>query len=611
MPDRALQKGLDRLVTSVALQLMSVDASTMVEKTEAALDELRLHFGVEHAYLRYNDHGIRASILIAESPRTEFGTDPNPNDVIYFADTDGDLAAAEHSLVPTVVLNNTSGGGCGSYLFAPLVAGSLAAGFIALTHLGSNEFSPSEINATQAVAALFAQLKARIEAEDNLRHTATHDDLTGLSNRRALLEYMERRLQRGEQGPVATLFIDLDRLKALNDFLGHSAGDQFISALAQRLRDQMDPRDMIARLGGDEFVIVPALPMTTDVAEAEAERIQRLVGERVELGGEKVSRSASIGVAVGMPGETSVSDVLRQADQAVLAAKTAGGNGISVFTEEMRTLYALRDDVELHLRHAVENDSLLLHYQPELDLRTGKILAVEALVRWQHPTRGLLFPGTFIEVAEATNLAGELGRWVIRKACSQFADWRERGLATDLVMRINVSPVQLVSLDFVASVEEVLAHFAIDGPSVCFEITEHVVVQDLARTRITLEGLAKIGVQVAIDDFGTGYSSLSHLKELTVDALKIDRSFVTRLGTDSDDMAIVKSIVGLAKAFDLDLVAEGVETSIAARTLLELDCHRAQGYLLSRPIPPERVEVLLADGVIPLDFSGDVSVTDD
>ncbi|WP_307829689.1 putative bifunctional diguanylate cyclase/phosphodiesterase [Antrihabitans stalagmiti] len=611
MPDRALQKGLDRLVTSVALQLMSVDASTMVEKTEAALDELRLHFGVEHAYLRYNDHRIRASILIAESPRTEFGTDPNPNDVIYFADTDGDLAAAEHSLEPTVVLNNTSGGGCSSYLFAPLVAGSLAAGFIALTHLGSNEFSPSEVNATQAVAALFAQLKARIEAEDNLRHTATHDDLTGLSNRRALLEYMERRLQRGEPGPVATLFIDLDRLKALNDFLGHSAGDQFISALAQRLRDQMDPRDMIARLGGDEFVIVPALPMTTDVAEAEAARIQQLVSERVELGGEKVSRSVSIGVAVGMPGETSVSDVLRQADQAVLAAKTAGGNGISVFTEEMRTLYALRDDVELHLRHAVENDSLLLHYQPELDLRSGKILAVEALVRWQHPTRGLLFPGTFIEVAEATNLAGELGRWVIRKACSQFADWRERGLATDLVMRINVSPVQLVSLDFVASVEEVLAHFAIDGPSVCFEITEHVVVQDLARTRITLEGLAKIGVQVAIDDFGTGYSSLSHLKELTVDALKIDRSFVTRLGTDSDDMAIVKSIVGLAKAFDLDLVAEGVETSIAARTLLELDCHRAQGYLLSRPIPPERVEVLLAAGAIPLDFSADVSVSDD
>ena len=595
---------LDLLVTDVATTLMGVVASDVVSTTEGVLADLREFFGVDHVSLRHTDHHIRASVVIAESPPRSTASDPS--DVIYFGDDEPVVEWAEQGLEPRVQRPGNDGRKAGgvSFLAAPLVSGDRPTGFLTLSKSGDREFSNAEVDAMRAIAALFAQLKARIEAEERLLYTAQHDDLTGLSNRRALLEYMEQRLQAGQPGPVATLFIDLDRLKALNDFLGHTAGDQFIHAVAKRLRDQTDPHDMIARLGGDEFVIVPAQPMTTAEAEKEAERVRQLVGERVVLGGEKVSRSVSIGVAVGTPGQTSVTDVLRQADHAVLAAKTAGGNGIAVFTDELRTMYALRDDVELHLRHAVENDALLLHYQPEVDLRTGKILAVEALVRWQHPTRGLLLPGTFIEVAEATNLAGELGRWVIREACQQFAQWRAQGLAPDLVMRINVSPVQLVSLDFVSSVAKVLTEFGLAGSSICLEITEHVVVQDLARTRITLEGLRKIGVQVAIDDFGTGYSSLSHLKALTVGALKVDQGFVHRLGHDADDLAIVKSIVGLAKSFDLDLVAEGVETEIAARTLVDLGCYRAQGFLLSRPLPPPEIAKLLMVGSLPLNFLG-------
>ena len=597
---------LDLLVTDVATRLMGVSASNMVATTEGVMSELLEFFSVDHVSLRHTDHNMRASIMIAESPQRSVASDEDASRVTDF-DADQVVDWAEQGLAPRVErpdCDDADGGEAGgvSVLEAPLVSGELPSGIVALTKAGDRVFTQAEIDAMQAIAALFAQLKARIEAEERMLYTALHDDLTGLSNRRALLEYMEQRLQAGEPGPVATLFIDLDRLKALNDFLGHTAGDQFIHALAERLRDQTDPHDMIARLGGDEFVIVPALPMSTAEAEKEAERVRQLVGERVVLGGEKVSRSVSIGVAVGMPGQTSVTDVLRQADHAVLAAKTAGGNGIAVFTDELRTMYALRDDVELHLRHAVENDSLLLHYQPEVDLRTGKILAVEALVRWQHPTRGLLLPGTFIEVAEATNVAGELGRWVIREACQQFAQWRAQGLASDLVMRINVSPVQLVSLEFVSSVAQVLTEFGLAGSSICLEITEHVVVSDLARTRITVEGLRKIGVQVAIDDFGTGYSSLSHLKALTVGALKIDQGFVHRLGHDSDDLAIVKSIVGLAASFGLDLVAEGVETEIAARTLVELGCYRAQGFLVSRPLPPDEIAKLLEVGSLPLNF---------
>ncbi|NMN95299.1 putative bifunctional diguanylate cyclase/phosphodiesterase [Antrihabitans stalactiti] len=617
---------LQELVTSVANRLMAIDAPSLIPETEEVLETLRGYFEVDHACLRYNDHGIRASIMIAEMPRRDVVPDPDPMAVVYFYDADEVFEQLEHSLTPVIARPHDETAARyqaavrevarlawgeeavaavigASVLATPLVSGSRPTGFISLTTFGDRAFDAAEIAAMRAIAAMFAQLKGRIEAENHVRHHALHDDLTGLSNRRALIEYMEERLQPGQPGPVAALYIDLDRLKALNDFLGHTAGDQFIQALAKRLRDQTDPRDMIARLGGDEFVIVPSLSMSSARAEKEADRIRQLVSERVSLGVEKVSRTVSVGVAVGIPGESSVSDVLRQADQAVMAAKGAGGNGIAVFTEEMRAFYALRDDIELNLRHAVESDALLLHYQPEVDLRTGEILAVEALVRWQHPTRGLLLPGTFIEVAEATNLAGELGRWVIRAACKQFAEWKSHGLAGDLVMRINVSPVQLVSLDFVASVATVLMEFGLAGSSICLEITEHVVVQDMVRTRITLEGLRKIGVAVAIDDFGTGYSSLSHLKALTVSALKVDQGFVRRLGHDDNDGAIVKSIVGLADSFGLDLVAEGVETEIAARTLLELGCYRAQGFLLSRPVPPEAIAKLLsAGGKIALPF---------
>jgi diguanylate cyclase (GGDEF)-like protein len=413
---------------------------------------------------------------------------------------------------------------------------------------------------------------------------------------------MEERLRPGSSGPVAAFFLDLDRLKALNDFLGHTAGDNFIRTLSARLKEHLDPNDMIARLGGDEFVIVPAKPVDPVAAELEATRIQQLITRRVSVGGETVSRGASVGVALGMPGETTVADLLRRADHALLSAKSGGGNGVAVFTDAMRAQFELQDDVELNLRGAVSDGSLLLHYQPEVDLRTGRIVALEALVRWQHPTRGLLPPGAFVGVAEATNLAGELGRWVLRTALAQFAKWRRAGLASNVVIRINVSPVQLVSLDFVECVEDVLRRHGIDGSSVCLEITEHVVVSDLTRTQVTLRGLKRMGVQIAIDDFGTGYSSLSHLKALPVDAVKIDRGFVQRLGASTDDLAIVKSIVGLAGSFGLGVVGEGVETAVAARTLVGLGCYRAQGFLIARPMPADEAEPHLAEGRIPLDL---------
>ncbi len=606
------RRTLDSLVTEVASELMGVDASTMVAATERVLALLIEYFDVDFSYLRHTDRDRRATVLVAEWPRRVEVPDPDPLQTIYFEDADSVFKALEHATEPFLItsadvdyqatIRRATGIPNVTSAAVPLLSRGESTGVLGFIKAGDRAWSTRELNVLKAIAALFAQLQARVVAEERLRYIAMHDDLTGLANRRALLMYMEDRLQAGSPGPVAAFFLDLDRLKALNDFLGHTAGDNFIRTLSARLREHLDPNDMIARLGGDEFVIVPAKPMDAVAAELEATRMQQLIGRRVTVGGESVSRGASVGVAVGSPGETTVADVLRRADHALLSAKSRGGNGVAVFTDAMRAEFELQDDVELNLRGAVADGSLVLHYQPEVDLRTGRIVALEALVRWQHPTRGLLPPGAFVQVAEATNLAGELGRWVIRTACAQFAQWRRHGLASNVVIRINVSPVQLVSLDFVENIEDILRRHDIDGSSVCLEITEHVVVQDLARTKVTLRGLKRMGVQIAIDDFGTGYSSLSHLKALPVDAVKIDRGFVQRLGANPDDLAIVKSIVGLAGSFGLGVVGEGVETAVAARTLVGLGCYRAQGFLIARPLPADEVEVHLAAGRIPLDL---------
>ncbi|WP_433734452.1 putative bifunctional diguanylate cyclase/phosphodiesterase [Nocardia sp. CA-129566] len=593
---------------------MGVDATTMVAASERVLARLVDHFDVDFSYLRHTDREQRATVLIAEWPHRGDVPDPDPLKIVHFEHADSVFRELEHATEPIIVrpsqqsadyqetIRRSSGIPQVAMAAVPLLSRGESTGVLGFIKQGDRDWSTRELNVLKAIAALFAQLQARVVAEERLRYIALHDDLTGLANRRALLEHMEERLRQGSPGPVAAFFLDLDRLKALNDFLGHTAGDNFIRTLSSRLRENLDPNDMIARLGGDEFVIVPAKPMDAVAAELEATRIQQLIGRRVTVGGESVSRGASVGVAVGIPGETTVADVLRRADHALLSAKSGGGNGVAVFTDAMRAQFELQDDVELNLRGAVSDGSLLLHYQPEVDLRTGRVVALEALVRWLHPTRGLLPPGAFVTVAEATNLAGELGRWVIRSACAQFAEWRRRGLAANVVMRINVSPVQLVSLDFVERIEDMLRLFGIDGSSVCLEITEHVVVQDLARTQVTLRGLKRMGVQIAIDDFGTGYSSLSHLKALPVDAVKIDRGFVQRLGASTDDLAIVKSIIGLAGSFGLGVVGEGVETPVAARTLVGLGCYRAQGFLIARPMPADEVEAHLAVGRIQLDL---------
>jgi diguanylate cyclase (GGDEF)-like protein len=614
MHEDTAPRSLELLVTSVATKLMPTNSRNFGEVFPGILGDLVDAFGVDHSFVRYNDHHMRASILIAEWPSRVGVPDPDPIGIIHYADADPVFALAENLKAPVIVrpepatdefqrLIEDSGGYSSTFVAVPLLSGVDTTGVLGFVKTGDREWTEAEINAVAAIGSLFAQVQARIVAEEQLRYLADHDDLTGVYNRRALVAHLEERLAGGASGPVSVLFLDLDRLKAVNDYLGHNAGDWFIRVFAQRLREKTADDCLIARLGGDEFVVVPAVPMSAADAEALASRLQDALRERVAIDGEMLTRTVSVGVALGNPGRDTASDLLRRADQAVLDAKGAGGNKITVFTEDMSMRTAFRNDIELHLQGVIESGALVLHYLPEIDMRTGQVLAAEALVRWQHPTRGLLFPDSFIGVAESINLAGELGRWVMRAACAEFGSWRAKGLGLDAIMRVNVSPVQLVAEGFAEAVAETLEEFGLPGESVCLEITESMVVQDIETTRITLGALKAVGVRIAIDDFGTGYSVLSHLKSLPVDTLKIDKSFVRDLGSNAGDLAIVRAVIALAEAFGLGVVAEGVETEAAASILLVHGCYRAQGYLLSKPIGGVTMEALLARGRIDLPFS--------
>jgi len=612
-----VHRSLDLVVTSVATQLMEATESTATQVSQNVLAQLAEQFDVDASFLRHHDHQIRASILVAEWPPRIDVSDPDPLGVVPFGGADPVLAQCEHGRKPIVVTPDPPArsfrrwlGGAKrltspSVAAAPLVRREVTTGVVGFVKFGARRWKQKELNALEAVAALFAQLQARIAAEERLRYLAEHDDLTGLYNRRALVAHLSERLDPGKPGPVAVLYLDLDRLKPINDYLGHTAGDWFIRVFAQRIQVCAGSNCTIARLGGDEFVVIPHQPMSAQISESFARRLAMMLCERLAIGGHMITRTVSIGLAVGMPGRDNCTALLRHADEAVLAAKRAGGNQIALSTDDMSLKSAFRNDVELHLQGDISSEALLLHYLPEVDLWTGSVVAAEALVRWQHPKWGLLLPDSFIGIAESTNLAGELGRWVLRTACAEFSRWRANGVALGAALRVNVSPVQLITRGFVRSVADTIEEFGIDAGSVCLEITERAVVHDIEATRKTLAELKEVGVQLAIDDFGTGYAVLSHLKSLPVDMLKIDTGFVRDLGTSAGDLAIVRAIIGLAEAFGLQVVAEGVETAAAALTLMQHGCHRAQGFLLSRPVPGDAMEAMFSARWMPMPFLAD------
>jgi diguanylate cyclase len=604
------------LIASVANQLLEATASTATQASEQVLAQFVEHFDLDYCFLRHSDHEIGASVLVAEWPPRPDVPDPDPLAVVSFTSTDPAFALCQSGKEPVVVQLDQKHS---AYLYpsrgrrrvakpsvaaVPLVSGKLTTGVLGFVKCDGRKWKPEVINALEAVASLLAQLQTRISAEQKLRYLAEHDDLTGLPNRRALIAHLSDRLAASRPGPVAILYIDLDRLKAINDCFGHTAGDWFIRRFAERLRACAGSRSMVARLGGDEFVVVPDQPMSIHAAESVADRLRVMVRDCLTIGDHTVITTVSIGVAAGEPGRDDGTDLLRRTDEAVLASKRAGGDQVSVAGDaSLKRLF--RNDVELHLQGDVDSEALLVHYLPEVDLWTGAIVAAEALVRWRHPARGLVLPDSFIGVAESMNLVGELDRWVLRNACADFSGWQSRGVGRGAILRVNVSPLQLATPGFVRLVGETLEEFGLDAGSLCLEITERAVVHDIESTTRTFAELKNVGVQTSIDDFGTGYAVLSHLKSLPIDTLKINPRFVRELGANTNDLAIVRAIIGLADAFNLQLVAEGVETPAAALALMQHGCHRAQGYLLSRPIASSAMESLLTSRYLPMPFLAD------
>ena len=425
-------------------------------------------------------------------------------------------------------------------------------------------------------------------ANAELQQIAFRDALTGLPNRLLFDERVASAVERSrrDHGSLALLFIDLDGFKPINDSFGHRIGDAVLQEVGHRLAAGVRTCDTVARVGGDEFVLLLEGASDSAAIAQTAQRLIDLVSAPMEQGGHEVRLSCSIGIAL-FPSDGPQAELMAHADAAMYAAKRAGGSSYAFFEAHMNA--GVREQIALQreLRLALERGELALHYQPKVSAGRQRITGVEALVRWQHPTRGMLGPVVFIPVAERFGLISAVGNWVIEEACRQIAAWQRQGL--HLRMAVNLSVHQLRQEDFVRRVVATIAREGIDPALLTFEITESVAMEDAEGTLKAFEALSGIGVQLSIDDFGTGYSSLSYLRQLQVGELKIDRSFVQDLESSADARAIVEAVIRLAHALGLQVVAEGVETAAQQDVLTRLQCDGLQGYLFARPMPAERV----------------------
>ncbi|TQN44116.1 PAS domain S-box-containing protein/diguanylate cyclase (GGDEF)-like protein [Blastococcus colisei] len=434
----------------------------------------------------------------------------------------------------------------------------------------------------------------RRQAEELLAHHALHDSLTGLPNRRLLADRLEQALTRARRHgtAVAVLFVDLDQFKTVNDSAGHSVGDELLRVAAERLSRHLRAVDSAARFGGDEFVVVCEEISGDHELLVIADRLVAAMAEPFRVGKEEFVLGASIGIAVSARGNDSAEALLRDADLAMYEAKDRGRARYVVFDGALRGALELRQQVEADLRRGIDRGELRLLYQPVVDVQSGEMTGVEALVRWQHPTRGLLAPDEFIPVAEDTGLVVPVGSWVLHEACRQLQDWqRKSDLA--LTVAVNVSARQLSDSRFPEAVGDILQATGADPAALCLELTETALLDATDATTATLQALRRLGVRLALDDFGTGFSSLTFLKRFPIDVVKVDRSFVRDIAVDPDDAAIVAAVINLGRSLNLETVAEGVETPEQLRCIRRLGCHLAQGYLFSPPRPPEDIPALL------------------
>jgi diguanylate cyclase (GGDEF)-like protein/PAS domain S-box-containing protein len=465
-----------------------------------------------------------------------------------------------------------------------------------------HRFSAKDVPFVQAAANVLADAIERHNADQALRYRVLHDALTGLPNRLSFVDSLGESLAKAaiSGSPVGILFLDLDHFKLINDSLGHHAGDALLRAVAPRLRSHLRPGDVVARFGGDEFGVLIDRLADEGEAMAIADRVAAAFAQPFAIDGVEHFVSASIGVAVaGASGERPANAelLIRDADAAMYRAKEGGRSRCVLFDAEMRAAAMRRLEIERDLRQAIEGDELALYYQPVVNLRSGEINGLEALVRWRHPERGMLDPGEFVSIAEDSGMIEPIGRWVQERACRQALTWQQlRPDARPFDVAVNLSARQAAHRDLPSVVEEVLARTGLDPVHLRLEITESVLVDESATAIASLQALSELGVRLVLDDFGTGYSSLAYLNRFPFDALKIDRSFVEALGIEQEATAIVEAIIGMACGLSLEVIAEGVESEVQLSELQRLGCDFAQGHLFHAAMPEREVSRLIAEG---------------
>ena len=439
------------------------------------------------------------------------------------------------------------------------------------------------------------QERERAVKEGEIRHQAYHDALTGLPNRAYFSERLGESLSLAARHghTSALMFIDLDRFKIVNDSLGHAAGDTLLKAVAARIRTCLREGDVLFRMGGDEFTIILPEIAAPDDASVVARRILQSMGSPVSVHEHELVVGATIGIAV-YPGDGDDAEaLLKNADAAMYSAKASGRGTHAFYRAAMNQRAMQRLDLEAALQRGFRDGEFALYYQPRLDAVTRRVVALEALLRWISPSRGVVPPGEFIGVLEDTGMMTIVGEWVLRTACAQIGRWREEGVQA-LRVSVNVSSMQFQNSTFVAMVERVLADTGVAPELIELELTESLLITNPEQARVTIGALKKLGIRIAIDDFGTGYSSLNYLRHFNVDYLKIDRSFVTEIATNARDRAVATAITELAKALDITVVAEGVETEAQAAFFCATHCGELQGFLFCKPLPVEQLRVYLA-----------------